>query len=64
MSWWTDPAVQRSYASFTAAAAREYPRMACDPNAAKISSLISLKGSTAMSVPEIRYAVNASGEAA
>ena len=62
-SWWAAPDVQWDRAAFRKVAEAQWQRMYCDPEAAKVSSLISLRGTTAMGTG-IRYAVNTNGEAA
>ena len=61
-SWWTCSTCQRDYAKFTALAAKQWDRMAKDPEAARVSGVVSLKGSTSMGQSPRYYAVNAAGE--
>jgi hypothetical protein len=59
-SWWAAPGVQWDRDAFRKLAAKEFQRMNLDPEAARVSGLISLRG-TALP-PGIQHAVNAAGE--
>jgi len=59
-SWWTCSTCQRDYAKFTALAAKQWDRMAKDPEAARVSGVVSLTGRRGQS--PTYYAVNAAGE--
>jgi len=59
-SWWTSKEIQRDYYAFSAVASKEWHRMAKDPEAAKVSGVVSLTGRRGQS--PTYYAVNAAGE--